>query len=135
MAFSEDELPPAPCGLGTRRVWGQVSPSDTCSVTCAEWPASSHGLPPGKGSTHDFGDEEHIWEGGQHGQAAGQSAAGSRGGHRKPLVLASLLLSAECSLLTSPSLSSSFPALPALLSSSFLPFLPWILSSLLPADR
>lgn len=67
--FSEDELPPAPCiptCLGTSTTLRHLST-----------PPASTALPQGTASTHDFRDEEYIWECRQDCQATGQSAGGS----------------------------------------------------------
>lgn len=75
--------PPAPCGSGTWRgssatcLGTSVTPGTPAAQPVLSAQAAATALPQGQGSTHDFRDEEHIWEGRQDGQAAGQSAGGS----------------------------------------------------------
>lgn len=49
-------------------------------------PRAASALPGGEAGTHQFRNEEHIWESRQDGQATGQRAGGSCRGHRDPLL-------------------------------------------------
>lgn len=56
-------------------------PTGTCGVKPAGCPTSSTCPPQGQAGTHDFRNEEHIWESCQNIQAAGQRGGGSCRGH------------------------------------------------------